>query len=203
MADFDDPWIASRSRRIDPKILHALGLVNLSWNACEHGLLLLFCSTTNIGGKRALILTHDLGDVTLSNKIRDLMEISDHQPHEREAIERALDVYEICRLNRNQLSHFTPSHNQADELEMYRKKGPTLMEEQFPCDLATIRRVADEITHLTNHLSAIGNYFLAKLYGQKPGSLPQKPPLPGRVWTPPPQGRPKQKSPQPPSGEKS
>lgn len=190
MTDLDDKWVRERSGQIDAKFLHAIGLVNLVWNTCEHCLLPLFCATTKITGKMALILVHDLGDTSISDKIRDALPLSSHDQNETDAITYALDLYDINRQNRNQLHHFTPEFAN-NELVLYRKKGPVLGKDKFPSDLKTVRRVADEITALAIYLSNLGTYFVAKMHENTLGALPDRPPLPDKLWKPPPANPPK------------
>jgi hypothetical protein len=190
----DDPWIAKQG--FDPKVLHALGAVNVAWNACEHGLIPLFCVATNTSLEAAQLMMHDLGDVTICNKIRDLLPLRpEYSDAEKQMIISALDAYDVNRINRNQLSHFTIGPTGREELELYRRKGPILMKERFPSDLSDIRRVANDIALLISYLGALSTYFRAT--ASKPVAMP----LPGilrapqRLWTPPPpnpQGRKRQ-----------
>jgi hypothetical protein len=61
-----------------------------------------------MGLEPAQLMIHDLGDVTICNKIRDLLALrKEYIGAEKQMIFSALDAYEINRLNRNQLSHFT------------------------------------------------------------------------------------------------
>jgi hypothetical protein len=90
MAGLEDKWIEERGTQVDAKLLHAIGLINLLWNTCEHGLLPLFCAATKLRGQMALILVHDLGDVSISTKIRDALPLSPHDQDEKDAITYAL-----------------------------------------------------------------------------------------------------------------
>jgi hypothetical protein len=186
MTDLEDKWIEERGTKVDAKLLHAIGLINLIWNTCEHGLLPIFCAATKIRGQMASILIHDLGDISISNKIRDALPLSQHDQDEKDAITYALELYDINRINRNQLHHFSPDFiNNA--LVLYRKKGPVLGKEPFPSDLKTVRRIADEVMALAIYLANLGNYFVAKMYENTLGALPNRPPLPEKLWKPAPQ----------------
>jgi hypothetical protein len=192
--DDDDAWIEKAG--FDPKVLHALGVVNVAWNSCEHGLIPLFCAAANMGLERAQLMIHDLGDVTICNKITDLLTLrKDYTDAEKQMILSALEAYEVNRLNRNQLSHFTIGPTGGAELELYRRKGPILMKESFPSALSDIRRVADDITLLVNYITDLAEYFLTKSRNSDPGPLPGIFRAPKRLWTPPPpnpQGRKRQ-----------
>lgn len=193
MADLDDLWISSKSDKTVAETLHALGVVSLIWNACEYGLLPIFCAVTNIDTRLAWIIIHDLGDVATSNNIRDALATSKHSVSEKEAILYAIDLYDMNRINRNQLTHFMPIFG-LDGLALFRQKGPFIWPEWFPSDLKSVRRVADELEVLCAYLSDVGEYF-TKMKGTAPGPLPNRPPLPERLWKPPPPNRPKRKSP--------
>lgn len=194
MVDLADTWISSKSSKTDAETLHALGVVSLIWNACEYGLLPLFCTATNIDTRLAWIIIHDLGDIAISNKIHDALALSKHSEDEKEAILYALKLYDTNRINRNQLAHFMPIFG-LDGLALFRQKGPIIWPEWFPSDLKSVRRVADELAALSNYISDVSNYFITKMKGTAPGPLPDRPPLPERLWKPPPQGQPKPKSP--------
>ena len=194
MANLDDIWISSKSSETDAKTLHALGSISLIWNACEYGLLALFCAATNTGARLAWIIIHDLGDVSISNKIRDALILSKNSEDKKGAILYALELYDVNRLNRNQLTHFLPLVG-LDGLALFRQKGPFIWPEWFPSDLKSVRRVADELAVLANYLSDVGNYFIAKMKGTAPEPLPERPPLPERLWKPRPQGQPKRQPP--------
>ena len=110
-----------------------------------------------------------------------------------DAIEHCLKVYDINRLNRNQLTHFLPSAFTNSDLA--RLKGPRFDPQPIPDTLEDMRRVADEVILLVNYLGGIVNLINKRQVSEKPDrilpSLPDKPPLPERLWKPPPppQGR--------------
>jgi hypothetical protein len=181
----DDPWIDKQG--FDPKLLHALGAVNITWNACEHGLIPLFCIAANMTLEHGQGMMHDLGDVTVCNKIRDLLLLRrEYSDAEKQMILSALDAYDVNRINRNQLSHFTIAPTGKATLELYRRKGPVLMKESFPSGLSDIRGVADDMHLLLRYMSVLSDYFRAKRQGREPGPLPGILRAPKRLWTPPP-----------------
>jgi hypothetical protein len=197
MTDFADDWIR-KHESIDSKICHALGFINIVWNACEHGLLPLFRAVTNLRGQEAFILTHDMGDVTLTNKIREFLPLrKDFLPAEKLMILSALEGYDVNRVNRNQLSHFSPVPSGSvlsvgKDLQFYRRKGPRFLADAIPSDLTSIRRVADDLVMLAAYLGALNRYLHGKHEKLPPMPMPGKLPLPERLWTPPPpnpQGR--------------
>jgi len=193
----DDLWV--KKQGIDFRFLHALGAINFVWNACEHGLLPLFCIASNTSLDRAQLIVHDLGDTTICDKIRSLLTLHpEYSGQEKQMIFSALDAYDINRLNRNQLSHFSPNLEES-EIKLFRRKGPELMKDAFPSDLATIRRVADDIARLTGYFGVLSKYFLAKAKGREPGPLPGIIHAPERLWKPPQQDRKTPRRPPPPS----
>ena len=65
----DDEWIKSHSP-IEAEKLHALGLITFMWNACEYKLFELFHLTFGITPQLAWLLVHDLGSVSISDRIK-------------------------------------------------------------------------------------------------------------------------------------
>ena len=73
----DDPWIAEYSI-IDPERLHALGSIVLWWNHCERNLLFIFTTFVGVSQGMGWIIGHDLGDMALSTRIREILKRRDH-----------------------------------------------------------------------------------------------------------------------------
>ncbi len=100
-----DHWIILNSE-IEPEKLHALGVIIFRWNLSENKLLEIFKQILNCSTGEAHILAYELGDIALMNRIKVLARtrIKD-DPNLIATIQNILSVYEVCRLNRNQLSH--------------------------------------------------------------------------------------------------
>jgi hypothetical protein len=104
--------------------------------------------------------------------------------HAKEAVEHALAIFDVCRINRNQLTHFMPSAGR-EGIEFWRNKGPRIEREIVPNDVADLRRVADEIRSLNNYLAGVGNHISGCRYrSPEIPLLPDKPPIPERLWRP-------------------
>jgi hypothetical protein len=144
------------------------------------------------------MLTRELGDIALSNRIREFLEYGKHDQGTCEAVEHALVLYDKNRVNRNQLTHFLPTAGK-EGVEFWRGKGPRLEADPIPNTVEDIRRVAAEITVARLYLGDLSNWLIARnadpvgLGGHFP--LPDKPPLPERLWKPPPQDQSKRQPP--------
>jgi hypothetical protein len=103
-----DEWIATHTY-LAPEKLHALGVITVLWNACETHLLVLFMMVAQLQPHTAWIIAHDLGDASLSERIRELAKARNEAGSLAEdailAINRLLKVYDVCRQNRNALTH--------------------------------------------------------------------------------------------------
>jgi hypothetical protein len=194
----DDAWIRANSE-LDPDVLHALGVIGLRWNSCEFGLKMLFSLATNIGYPNALLITQDMGSVSISNIIRGTKELPKRFPKNVDDVFFALDLFEINRLNRNQLTHYLPAGNQSGETEFRRNKIlGGIGGELIPNSVSDVRRVAEEIRALRSYLAQLHNH-LTNLHYTAVYPLPERPPLPERLLKPPPPDQPKPKPRQKPS----
>lgn len=180
----DDAWVISHSP-IEAEKLHALGFITLAWNGAEIALFFLFAGATGLNGRLAWALTHEMGDVSMCNRIKDILPLGALGVAVTDAILHSIELYDRNRMNRNQLSHFMPSGGK-DGIEFWRKKGPEIKPQPFASELKDIRRVGDEIISMQEYMTAVGNHLSALFHRQQPKSLPEKPPLPERLWTPPP-----------------
>jgi hypothetical protein len=193
MALSDDPWIAEHSI-IDPERLHALGIISAHWTWCERHLLVLFCVAFNLTGKVGRIIAHDIGDVSLSNKIREAMKTQAEDPEVSNMVGNFLDVYDVCRINRNALTHsvMKPIDHSFTNAVFTRVKGPLWEEKDLPSSLADIRRVAHEIHFVSSHSWDVCQAFRAHKQGEKV-ELPPLLIVPESLLIPPPHGSPKPK----------
>ena len=126
------------------------------------------------------ILGHDLGDIALSTRIRELMRRKDLRNDIQALIENYLTNYDICRQNRNVLSHFTafiPKDADLESIELKSisfvraKVGVAADHQYFPSALNDIRRVASKIRGLSLHSWSIFQ-ALEELARGKPATLP-------------------------------
>jgi hypothetical protein len=196
----DDPWIAKHSAP-EPEKLHAIGYIIMLWNSCEDKLWALLTWSARIPVSISYALLHSTSDVTMMNQIRDVTKLSDLSRLSSEhaaLIDHALNYYDICRLNRNQLCHFSiaEGHRDDDErIRFRRRKGADILaSEPFLDSLDDIRQVADEVEILNHFLVDLILSVDSIRHGpQRP--LPEKPPLPKRLLIPLPRNSPTQQSP--------
>src|SRR5688500_1216268 len=64
-----DPWIA-KYLEMEAAKFHALGVITYLWNQCETNLFTIFNGVSRIPARMAWLLTHEMGDVALSNASR-------------------------------------------------------------------------------------------------------------------------------------
>src|SRR5450631_87221 len=183
----DDPWIAEHSI-IDPERLHALGMITLFWNHCERMLFFIFCFVFKFGPRLGWIIAHDLGDISISERIKELLKARPIDPDEQALILTALDVYDICRQNRNLLTHFTVNKGSKGEADsdfvFVRTKGPSPISKAFPSTLEDVRAVAVNTKTLSIYLHKIQKALHEREMGEDV-PLPPIVAAPGLLWKPP------------------
>lgn len=181
-----DTWVATHSP-ISPERLHALGYITFVWNSAEHNLFSLFAAVMKLPEREAWVLCHDLGDISIGLRIRELLKFRSNDEALNECINNVLDVYEACRINRNLLTHFVIVAGGSTELSLYKgSRKPSDKSSQAIADsLWDLRRVGREIRSLNRRLQ-----LLWCMYDGPPserGPSPSKLPVPRSLWTPPPQ----------------
>jgi hypothetical protein len=180
-----DEWISNHYPSIAHK-LHALGVVSLEWNRCEAGLFWLFSDVVSLPRLECWVLAYELGDIAISERIKALMKFKKYPLELIASVENVLEVYEICRRNRNQLTHFHVLEYR-DDLALMRisKKVDSPELAQFANTLEDIRRVADEVKWLGVRLWVAT--IMLEEYRQKKthGPLPPILLLPELLWKPP------------------
>jgi len=187
-----DQWIATNSP-IDAPRLHALGVVIVYWNNCEKELFVLLGEVLGLPLKELWVIAHDLGQVAISTKIEALARAKNFSCATQSAIKNTLEVYDICRQNRNQLVHFWVSGLSGDR-QLYRKsKKPEFSVKVFKSDLADIRRVAEDIKALAYHMSALQAAINTTGRGPPNSPLPSNLALPALLYSSAPQAPTKQK----------
>lgn len=180
-----DPWMIANSK-IGPtsdlgyKRLHALGVIALRWNRAEQWLFTIFCDVSGYDEAEAWALVFDLGDVSISERIKSLLKIRGFTT-EAPLIENALQVYDVCRRNRNSVMHaWTRGLTDDGHVGFARKSKAADSQdaEPFPSSLDDLRRVAEEIEHLNTRL------WLLSCFNQdgQPTSSLQTLPLPSLLW---------------------
>jgi hypothetical protein len=189
-----DEWLVKRSP-IHPAKLHALGVITFAWNTCELHLLFLFCTIFKIDTMKGRIIAHDLGDIAISDRIREMLVL--YERYESDIIENALDVYDICRQNRNSLTHFH-TEKLDGELLLARIKGPRWTTHILPNEIKDFRRIADDIWDFSIWFRQIWRTMTLRQDGML-APLPGIRPLPELLWKPPHLDPKVQKSPRPPS----
>jgi hypothetical protein len=191
MVNLDDEWVAAHSPIIAQK-LHALGVVTLEWNKCETALVWLFNFVVGLPAQECWALFYEMGDIAISERLKSLIKIKKFHPDTIAILENALKLYEGCRLNRNQLTHFQVMHYPNDILLVRKsKKADAPQHEYFPNTLSDVRRVADEIIVLERRLWIL-SAFLEDYGPKKPAPWPPKLTPPKLLWSPLPKKQPKQ-----------
>jgi hypothetical protein len=200
MFDPNDPWIVEATKKsgFDPERFHALGVVNFRWQSAERSLCHILTSLANLDTYTGWAIVHDMGDIYISNTIQELLNLAPTlSASSVEDMKYALKLYDVNRINRNQLTHFQ-TFAAGGTVELMRMKGPRFDLHNINASLGEIRRVADDILTLKTFLhraSAPIEWQLRKLRnpasdpGAQPPS-PDRPALPKTLWQPRPQGRP-------------
>jgi hypothetical protein len=153
-------------------------MITLWWNHCEQNFFLLCCLVFNLPPRIGWITAHDIGDVSMANKIKEMMKVQPPQADEEALLGSCLDVYDACRQNRSSLTHFTAQASAIDptnltEATFVRMKGPSAQPVPLPSSLADIRRVAFEIKTFTVYLWKTYAALLVRAEGQPATLLPQ------------------------------
>lgn len=195
--DCDDPWIKHLSAFYPPKKLHALGAVTFLWNACENSMADIFVEVSGIPHRTAWILTKEMGVVTLCAKIVEVARAKPLAAAVIEYLDHELKVFDLCRRNRNQLTHFQigfeAEPNGALQMAIKRRSKTQPDPVSIPEDLKDIRRVADEIGDLRQNLTDFF-MFLTSQGEATPWPLPGKLPLPALLESPLPANQPAPRS---------
>jgi hypothetical protein len=188
-----DAWIKANSD-IEAQKLHMLGVVTFRWNLCEQKLLAIFANLLERGIGETHILAHQVGNVGLMNRIRLLAKVRVTDDNSLVAtINNALDVCDICRQNRNQLTHFNlvlasrKNRPRSGFTLARRNRSPEFRKsEPFPDTVQDIRRVARDIRRLNVQLYKIERR-LFKRFNSTASLLTAPPPkdrlpLPRLLW---------------------
>jgi hypothetical protein len=197
----DDPWIKNNSI-ISPEKLHAVGMTAVYWNHCERLLLMIFARLLNLTYRVGWIVGHDIGDISLCEKIKEFLAIRQMEIPIAEQVQTALSIYDVCRQNRNTLSHFTVKPKSPemlpDDFIFLRTKGVSAASHSIPSDLEDFRRVALETQVLSIHLWEIYKALGARQEG-RPATWPPILSPPELLWKPPLPTTAKQRPRRPPS----
>jgi hypothetical protein len=148
-----DEWMTANSD-LDHKRLHALGVIMQRWNRAERWLFTIFCDVSGYDEPEAWALVYNLGTPQIAERIRSLLKIRNFAT-EAPLIENALEVFNVCRQNRNSVTHAWTRGLSSDgqlALASKSKKADNLDAEPFPSSLDDLRRVADEIESLNARL---------------------------------------------------
>lgn len=181
-----DEWI-DKYATLGAQKLHALGMVTFMWNACEYKMFELFYVSTGLGANMAWLLVHDLNSKAVSDRLNAYLDhaFTDPRPIQGEIdlIKNAIAAYDVCRQNRNQLTHFWLEHDlEKQEVRMMRLKGPALKLAPIPEGVADIRRVADDLVGLNNHLNNIVAYMRSVIAEGERLPLPNTVLAPELLW---------------------
>jgi hypothetical protein len=186
MENFDsDPWIVEHAP-LSPEKLHALGYLTFAWNRSEYWTNLLFAEALGVAEELARVIIHDLGDITIWEKLRQIASTRDLPQEICGLLDYGARLHERNRVNRNQFVHAVGAGaiGQKD-LALRRVKGPAMFKfEPIADDLSDLRRVGEEIDALRVFTTNLALYVHDVLQEDQPPTLPEKPPLPALVWTP-------------------
>ena len=86
-----------------------------------------------------------MGDVALSGRIKEIIELGGFDEEERSVINHTLGIYDSCRQNRNSLTHFKIGVSDDGAGQLVRMKGPSMNAYPLPNDISDFRRVAVEL----------------------------------------------------------
>jgi hypothetical protein len=148
-----DTWMLENSKTGHSEIgyqrLHALGVISLRWNQAEQWLFSMFCDVTGYNEAEAWALAFDLGSESIARKIRAFVDLRGFST-EKPLIENTLEVFGICRQNRNAVVHaWTRGVSAEGQIGLAKKSRKMPLEaEPLPSTLDDLRRVADEIESL-------------------------------------------------------
>jgi hypothetical protein len=164
-------------------------------------LFLIFCFVFKFAPRFGWILVHDMGDISLSDRIKEILRVRPIDPNEEALILNALDVYDVCRQNRNTLTHFTVSASKGEaeiDFKFVRTKGISPDPKEFPSTLKDIRSVAFNTKTLSVYLHQIYQALVSREAG-KDVPLPPIVGAPALLSTPLPQVHKGQQPLRPPS----
>jgi len=185
MSDLNtDPWIQANSPLPADK-LHAIGVIAFRWGRCELGLFLLLSAVAKLSRRDVWGMTHDLGDVSICDKIHTFALRRGYHPDGLALIKNALALYDRCRQNRNTVVHaWTFSRSLDPPLARRSRKAIEPEPTPFPSSLADLRRVADDIGGLETRLWLL-DCLLEEGMLNGPITFPGIQPLPEILSTPP------------------
>lgn len=194
-----DPWIKANSE-IEAQRLHALGVIVFRWNLSEQKLFHLFWALLDRPEFEVVALAHEVNDIGLAVRIRALA-VSRLRANTKlcDAIENLLDVFEVCRQNRNQLAHFYPVLSgptlikRPDYLPAWdfqrRERNPfAVIKLPFPNATGDVRRVAKDIQRLNTALLVLALLVDREFHPDRSWPappLPRKLNVPEFLWNPP------------------
>jgi hypothetical protein len=146
MTGSEDEWPLPRYYITDqPKHIHALGVVSLTYNLFESRWITILA---HYAGQATadFLLTGKISDEARMRYVRHYVQLKERDPIVIDLIENAIHCYATCGENRNILMHSSQFFHRAhlDRLSLIKQssKGSVL---KFHFHLDEIRRVADDI----------------------------------------------------------
>jgi hypothetical protein len=118
----DDPWVRENSP-LSPEKLHALGVITVTWNACQYHLFTILHVVLGGHESEARASSHDMGDISIIEKAAELARAKKLDAQLVELIEDAKRLFDCNLANRNLLTHFRLVAAE-DGLRLARNKGP-------------------------------------------------------------------------------
>ncbi|MEI7573289.1 MAG: hypothetical protein WCJ52_09225 [Phenylobacterium sp.] len=180
----NDPWIELHSP-ISAEKLHALGNITFCWNGCEYWTGAIFSIVADLDQSIGRVITHDLGDVSIWQKIKLISLDKKMKPEIINLLDHAAKIYDRCRTNRNTYVHASGGLIGRGGLSLMRRKGPTQFGDYIPDGLEDLRRVSEELIVLNRFLQEVAMYIMDVREGIRVLPPPSMPDLPKEVWVSP------------------
>lgn len=182
-----DKWMTD-FKSVDHRRLHAIGAIVYEWNRCEGEMFSVLCVLSKTRPKLLKILTATSNNVEIAEKVKTLSRSSTLTVEAKDFCLHICRVFDINRTNRNTIVHAWPwSCDESGQATFMIQKKHHLATRPFKGSLDELRRTADEITLCWSRL----HRFDLFLRSPQVSSLPEKPPLPDILLSPPPQATPK------------
>lgn len=168
-----DEWVEEWSL-IEPRKLHAIGVIALQWSVCERNLRMLFTMAAELSADDGLLVTYDLPNSRIWEKLQALVRRKVSNDFIDDDLKWYAKQFDICSNNRNALVH--ASLRTFDELVLAKRTDS--FGKLLPSDLGRFRMVAEDNRRLAASVEKLALYFLYSLRGEHPT-------WPGRYAQPP------------------
>lgn len=151
-----DEWTESYELLFPVEQLHAIGVITLSFSFAERELHLILWRYYNLNFKTGAELTFDMGNTTLIQKIRYVLEETETNEHLKEALLHGIECFDRCRKNRNRVAHFTVRKSDFDEILIRPNRGKKPNVKVHSASLPELRQAADSSFATWLYLGSLG-----------------------------------------------